>query len=233
MTFNPSIPGATDDMSDSQGDMLTNFGQLNTVFSEDHVAFNASADKGKHNKVTLVSLGSDIDVDSPATAINEIALFALEDGTDTEIYSRQENNGTVNQITKDGEVFIGMHPVFAINLSDLTPSANITPGSYNFTVNNSYNLDTAATFRKTASKCTYHFAFTNQVVDSSGNPTNKYMWTANGFNSGSNPIIGKPSNTNTYSLKIDPSFIEIEFVNQNNTVTASLTGAVVICWRVQ
>jgi len=233
MTFNPAIPQPTDDMSDSQGDLLINFGQLNTVFSEDHVAFNASSDKGKHKKVTFVSQGSDPDNDSPETGENEYVMFALEDGTDTELYGREQNNGAVNQLTRDGELFIGMHPVFAVNISDLSPNSNTGAGTYNFTVNNSFNLDTANTRRLSSGKCRYRFAFTNQVVDSAGNPTNKYMWVANGFDNSSNPLIGKPQNTNNYNLRIDSTFIEIEFVNQNNTTVSAMTGASIVCWRVQ
>jgi len=233
MTYNPSIPQPIDDMSDSQSDLLTNFGELNTVFGEDHEAFNAAVNKGKHKKVTFTSQGSNPSTDSPPTAENEYCIFALEDGTDTELYGREENNGDVNQLTRDGELFIGMHPVFAINLSDLTPNANTGAGTYNFTVNNSYNLDTANTYRVTASRCRYHFAFTNQVLDSAGNPTNLYMWVANGFRDSSNPVLGKPQNTANYNLRIDSNFIEIEFVNNSNSVVSSLTGASIICWRVQ
>lgn len=233
MTYDPSIPQPTDDLSDSQGDLLINFGQLNTVYSVDHVALNASSNRGLHKKVSFLSQGSDPEMDSPETAANEYVIFALEDGTDTELYGREENNGAVNQLTRDGELFIGMHPVFAINLSDTSPNTNTTPGSYNFVVNNSFNLDTAATYRVTASKCVYHFAFTNQILDSSGNPTNKYMWVANGFLNSSNPVLGKTRNSGTYSLIVDSSFIEIEFVNQNNTAVSELTGASIVCWRVQ
>lgn len=233
MTYNPLIPQPTDDMSDSQGDLLTNFGQLNTVYSEDHVAFDASADKGKHKKVSFVSQGNDPDVDSPETGVNELVMFALEDGTDTELYIRKENNGSVNQITRDGELYLGVHPEFAINLTDLTPNSNTTAGAYNFTVNNSFNLDTANTRRVTANRCHYRFYFTNTILDSSGNPTNKYMYQANGFRNSSNVVIGKTPNTNNYNSVVDPTFIEIVFVRQSNSTVDSLTGATIMVWRVQ
>ena len=61
MTYNPQIPKAKDIMANSQLDMLTNFTQLNDIYgvNGDHVAFNASANRGKHNKVTFLSQGSD------------------------------------------------------------------------------------------------------------------------------------------------------------------------------
>jgi len=235
MTYNPEIPKAKDVMADSQGDMLTNFTQLNTIYGTagDHVAFNAASGAGKHKKVTFLSQGSDPDADSPETRENELALFALEDGTDTELYLRKESNGDVNQFTKDGELYLGVHPVFALNLSDTAPSANTGAGTYNFTVNNSFNLDTALTRRLTASRCHYRFYFTNGVVDAAGNPTNKYLFYANGFLNSSNPVIGKVPNTANYDAEVDASYIDIEFVNQNNSKVSSLTGATILCWRVQ
>ena len=235
MTYNPNIPQPKDIIADSQGDLLINFTQLNSIFGTngDHVAFNASTNRGKHNKTTFVSQGNDPTTDAPATRENEVALFSLEQGTDTELYLREQNNGTVNQVTKDGEVYIGVHPVFAINITDLTPNSNTTPGSYNFTVQNSYNLDTANTSRVVSGRAIYKFSFTNQVVDASGNPTNKYFFTANGFDNSSNPVVGRAQNNAVYANSVDPSFIIIEFVNQNNTRLTSLTGASIVCWRVQ
>lgn len=235
MTYNPQIPKAKDIMANSQLDMLNNFSQLNVVFgtSGDHVAFDASANRGKHNKVTFVSQGNDPENDAPETKENEIALFALEDGTDTELYIRKELNGTVSQFTKDNEIYLGVHPVFAVNISDLTPNANTGAGAYNFTVNNSFNLDTANTRRLTASRCHYRFYLTNQVLDANGNPTNKYLFYANGFANSSNPVLGKVPNTATYDNEVQANYIDIEFVNQNNSKLSALTGATIMCWRVQ
>lgn len=236
MTFNPNIPQPKDIMSDSQGDLLTNNTQLNVYFgtSGDHVALNATSSLGRHTKVRFLSQGSSSS-DAPTTLENEIALFSLEDGTDTEVYLRQEKSGAVTQVTKDGELYVGAHPVFAINISDLTPNSNTTPGpaNYNFTVNSSYNLDTATTQRLTASRAHYRFGFTNGVVDSAGMATNKYLFYANGFDNSSNIVLGKVPNTATYGNEVNTSYIDIEFVNQNNTKLTSLTGATVICWRVQ
>lgn len=233
MTYNPSIPQAEDDMSVSQGDLLTNFGELNTVYSEDHVALDASANKGKHKKASFVSQGSDPDVDSPSTLENEVALFALEDGTDTEIYARRESNGDVNQVTKDGSLFMGIHPLFSINISDLTPNSNTGAGTYNFTVNSSYNFDSASSLRVTASKCRYRFYFTNQALDDTGTPTNKYMFDISGFRNSSKITLGKIPNTAVYDTYIQPNFIEITFVDDSNTLVGALTGASIVCWRVQ
>jgi len=54
MTYNPSIPQPTDLISVSQGQILTNFTQLNTQFGIDHTAFNPGSGNGDgfHKKVT-------------------------------------------------------------------------------------------------------------------------------------------------------------------------------------
>lgn len=51
MTYNASIPQSTDLISNSQPQILANFGQLNTQFAVDHVAFNTGSGNGNgHHK---------------------------------------------------------------------------------------------------------------------------------------------------------------------------------------
>lgn len=235
MTYDPGIPQDKDDMSVSQGDMLTNFTQLASVWgsSGDHVELDAASNRGKHKKTTLVSQGSDPDTDSPSTEANEMVLFTLEDGTDTEIYMRRESNGAVRQMTKDNELFIDVHPVFAINIKDLTPNSNVGLGTYNFTVSNSFNFDSANSKRVTAGRTHYLFTFTNQVLDSAGSPTNNYLWSANGFDSSGNAVPGSVATTATYGDKVKATSIEIEFRVPTGAVNTKLTGASIICWRFQ
>ncbi len=160
MAYNPNIPQPQDEIPDSQSDLLTNFTDLNTIYQVDHVALNAASNLGKHNKVTLVSQGSDPDMDAPETQVDEVSIFTLKEGTDTELYCRSQSNGTVNQLTKDGELFIRAYPVLAVNIKDLNPGSNVTPGGGNYTISASYNLNTGSSQRLTASKCHYLFTFT-------------------------------------------------------------------------
>ena len=53
MVYKPNIPASTDKPAQSQPEIQTNFSELNTQFSLEHVAFNAGADNGKHKFVTL------------------------------------------------------------------------------------------------------------------------------------------------------------------------------------
>ncbi len=111
MTYNAGIPQATDVISESQGQLLTNFTQLNTIFGFDHVTFNdaTAADRGKHDQLTLVQAAGD-----SATAVDENALYSKNDGGNTRLFFRQENNGTVIQLT-------GADPVLAAAGSTFLP----------------------------------------------------------------------------------------------------------------
>lgn len=53
MTYNPSIPQGTQNLSASQVAMLTNFTQLNTIFDTNHYTWNdaTTANRGKHRKI--------------------------------------------------------------------------------------------------------------------------------------------------------------------------------------
>lgn len=55
MTFDPSIPLATDKLKQSQQDLLTNFTQLNAQFGIDHTAFEVAGSNGDgyHKQITF------------------------------------------------------------------------------------------------------------------------------------------------------------------------------------
>ena len=73
MTYNPNIPAATDLISVSQGQLQTNFQQLNTVYTADHFAYNdATADATKHRRLIL----PDQAATPPAPGANNGALYA-------------------------------------------------------------------------------------------------------------------------------------------------------------
>jgi hypothetical protein len=115
MTYNPNIPQATDIPSQSQGQFLTNFGQLNTIFDVDHVPFNdgTAANRGKHDKSTYVEQGAD-----PTTSANEMALYTKDNAGANTLYMRQESNGSVIQMS-------GAAPTAAINGSTFLPGGLI------------------------------------------------------------------------------------------------------------
>lgn len=69
-SFNPLIPQATDQISVSQGQLLLNFGALQTWIDVNHVDY-ASPDAGKHKFVTL----TDQTGVTPTFAANEGGIF--------------------------------------------------------------------------------------------------------------------------------------------------------------
>lgn len=58
MPYQPNIPNPTDLLSDSQGDIKTNFQSSNTSFGLNHFAFDAVSDSGKHKFCEMVSQGA-------------------------------------------------------------------------------------------------------------------------------------------------------------------------------
>lgn len=95
MSYNPDIPQANDDPSQSQGQILSNFQTLNTFLSVNHVPLN-DGDQGKHANVVMPEQSAD-----PATAANESALYCKEfdvDGMGTlvsTLFFRNEGSGDV------------------------------------------------------------------------------------------------------------------------------------------
>ena len=106
MTYNPNIPQADDLISESQGQILDNFTQLNDVFGKDHVKYDDAtvADRGKHNQSTYKQLSAD-----PGTLTDENAIYSKDDGSgNTRIFLQQEGPGsTVLQLS-------GRDPIVAV-----------------------------------------------------------------------------------------------------------------------
>ncbi len=101
MTFNPNIPQSADIPSQSQGQILTNFQELNTVFDVDHVPFDdaTAVNRGKHDQSTYIELGAD-----PATLSDEVAFYSKDSGGNSRLFMRQESSGTVIQMSGDDPV---------------------------------------------------------------------------------------------------------------------------------
>lgn len=70
MSYNPNIPQPTDELVDSQADILANFQEIETFVSVNHYDF-ASPNEGKHKFVTMPVQSA-----SPGTALGEVALFS-------------------------------------------------------------------------------------------------------------------------------------------------------------
>lgn len=217
MSYDPQIPQPNDDMGQvSQPGLLTNFGQLNTVFDQNHETFNAASNRGKHKFIQLPG-----QADDPEAATTEIVLFA-KDGTNIaqpELHSVSNLGGTqtVSQLTQKGELYLGAFPAAAVNFTG-------TP-----TIQSQYNVASVAL---DAAAGLYKITFTNPITDRNGAQTNKYLWTINGFDSSTNPVIGSVRNV-AYNSAVDSAFIRVQFLNQNATPVTNLLGASVIIWKIQ
>lgn len=71
MAYNANIPQATDQLSQSQADLLANFQALQVLIDVNHVDF-ASADQGKHKWITWPVQGS-----APSFNSGEIGAYSL------------------------------------------------------------------------------------------------------------------------------------------------------------
>lgn len=95
MAYNADIPQASDDPSQSQGQILGNFQELNTSNSVNHGTY-SDADQGKHKFLQMPEQSS-----APTTAANEAGLYTKEVPTlaVTGLYFRDESDGTERQLT--------------------------------------------------------------------------------------------------------------------------------------
>jgi len=102
MPYNPSIPQPTDNLSDSQNDILNNFSSANTSFGINHFAFdNATANNGKHNFVEMPVRGA---IPAPLSA-SEATVYtktATSESASTEsnLYFTPDNSGNEYQLTR-------------------------------------------------------------------------------------------------------------------------------------
>lgn len=77
ITYSPNIPQATDQISQSQPQILENFQGINTLLAVDHATF-ASSNAGFHNKTTFPVQGS-----APSFTAGNIGLYNLLDSVST------------------------------------------------------------------------------------------------------------------------------------------------------
>lgn len=210
MTYDPNQPVASDDMSESVTPLATNFTQLNTVFGNDHYAFDdtTAANRGRHQQVTFVEQGAE--PDAPLT--DELRMFAKDSGGQPEIFVK-ESSGTSYQFTKAGSIYTGLLPFASVNFDTTLMTYGTTLGVTSVT---------------SPASGKYQINFTNTQSD------NDYFWTVSGFNSGSNAVIGQPANSGVYSDVVNVDYIIVEFRNPgSSTRLTNLTRMSVTCWRFQ
>ncbi len=95
MPYNKDKPQPTDQLTNSQNDILNNFISINTAWEENHVGFN-DAGPGKHKFIRFPE-----QIDVPTTTTNELAVYSkLSTLTSVaELFVRKEDNGTEIEFT--------------------------------------------------------------------------------------------------------------------------------------
>jgi len=93
-TYYPSIPQSGDNPSDSQPLLLSNFEALNNMNSRNHTPLTDTANSGKHEFLQMPDQTS-----APATAANEGGIYTKAVSGSTQLFFREESNGTERQLT--------------------------------------------------------------------------------------------------------------------------------------
>jgi len=151
MTYNPNIPQATDNLSNSQGQFLINFGQLNTQFGIDHVPFNNSGINGTgyHNKSTYPAQASN------PTAVATSGIVYTRKNPDTNIL-RTDPYYVNDPGTLGNSLIAPFLPIKAfgvINVQTNSLAAGVTP----------FNIASV-----TGTSANYTITFTNPITSASG-----------------------------------------------------------------
>lgn len=138
MTFQASIPLATDLISVSQNDIKNNFTSLSTAWNVDHVDFNASG-AGKHLQLTL--LAPLLANPNAVTPIASLYTKASPTTITSDLYYQDGAlAGNVKQLTGGGITAAAWCVFNSTSGSPISPSAsynvtNITVASNVYTVN--------------------------------------------------------------------------------------------------
>lgn len=133
--YTPNIPQAGDVPAQSQPLILANFQALQDDLNKNHVAISDLANRGKHTFCQFP-----VQVAAPATAALEGAIYTKDIGAgDTELYYRNESNGTEYRLTN------GLIPRIATTLWNSTAGFTQVIALPNNCYGNIYFLDLANT----------------------------------------------------------------------------------------
>ena len=218
MTYNPNIPAPEDTPSVSQGQLLTNFQQMNTVFGNNHVPMSpAVANSGKHNQASFVE-----QADDPVPGASESVMFAFDDGGDTELKIATSTGSF--QATMDNLLYIGAHPVVAVNFEPSAVLGALPGGNIKSSFNVSgINVDAVGR---------YTISFTNTVKDRAGVDTREYIWDAQLMAPANGIAVVQAAAGADYTTVVNPGSIQIETYNNANALFTA-TRIVLTIYKVQ
>ncbi len=128
MAYHPNIPRANDNPTVSQGQLLDNFGTLNTDFAINHVPFTAGGNAGFHTKVQF----TDVLVADPVVTGTQSAVYPkLVDGEPQLFF-----NNPVQVYPLTGLPFVN-GTITNVKLNIAMTKATITSDGYNLLTGNS------------------------------------------------------------------------------------------------
>ena len=86
VNYDPDIPQPGDNLSDSQGEMLNNFTQLNNIFDSDHFTWNNStvANRGLHRQITFPAV---LSADPTPTGAKSVIYSKAISGVSTAFFA--------------------------------------------------------------------------------------------------------------------------------------------------
>lgn len=95
MSYDPNIPQPNDFLSDSQGDIKTNFTALNTIFAKNHFQFaDGTSNNGRHSTIEMVNQST------PTGGGGISNLWSNSDGTTSQMYFMNEASNNAYQLTR-------------------------------------------------------------------------------------------------------------------------------------
>lgn len=196
MTYDPTVPGATQRISDTQSPIQTNFDEANTIFDEDHYTYNDSSGappppglRGFHRKTTFNDQAGD-----PTPQTDTYILYSKADsGGDVELFGI-DTNSNVTQLT-NGSVL------------DAQPGNTVLPGGMLMQWNRvSVSSGATVTFPIAFSGTPYLVNFT--PIGASGNNRIFYRLNGDPISTSFSPILLNASGTaigeTIYYLAIGP-----------------------------
>jgi hypothetical protein len=103
MTYNKDIPQSTDIQSASQGQLLINFQQLQSIFDANHYTwdFATVATRGMHRFATFESQAT-----APASTATQNALYSKTVSAAPQLFFRRASSGTEVQMTATADPVI-------------------------------------------------------------------------------------------------------------------------------
>lgn len=104
MAYNPNIPQGSDQLSQSQPQILANFQEIGTLVAVNHVTFDSGSTTGKHFFVEFP-----VPASTPVTVGNEVGLYS-QTSTFTaqpELVFSKQNGTSIYEFTSSGQLANG------------------------------------------------------------------------------------------------------------------------------